>query len=207
MPAGSRQIHTRPQRNEQVSLDTRLWLAEECDRARALLGGVMGALLDLAGRRPDPSFPHTHMRRAQACSGALPVAYFEMFAGTRSLQPGPCQRQRAALGSGARPAAVSFDCDAMAHDLAFRRHAQQHGCFRHRDSCWISSTPPAWAMIHSAVCRRLILYSSEEFGWLELADAVTSGSSLMPQKEPRFARADPRQERRVMGCLVSLMTP
>src|SRR5208283_1213905 len=43
-------IHTGRSRNEQVSLDTRLWLREECDRVRALLGGVMSALLDLAGR-------------------------------------------------------------------------------------------------------------------------------------------------------------
>src|SRR5438270_1300663 len=60
-------IHTGRSRNEQVSLDTRLWLREECDRARALLAGVMDALLDLAGRYPDAVIPgYTHMRRAQA---------------------------------------------------------------------------------------------------------------------------------------------
>jgi len=52
-------IHTGRSRNEQVSLDTRLWLREECDRVRALLGGVMGALLALAEACPTPSFPAT----------------------------------------------------------------------------------------------------------------------------------------------------
>src|SRR4051812_47480901 len=60
-------IHTGRSRNEQVSLDTRLWLREECDRVRGLLVGVMSALLDLAGEYPDAVIPgYTHMRRAQA---------------------------------------------------------------------------------------------------------------------------------------------
>src|SRR5207302_7216567 len=60
-------IHTGRSRNEQVSLDTRLWLREESDRARSLLCGVMSALLDLAGRYPDAVITgHTHMRRGQA---------------------------------------------------------------------------------------------------------------------------------------------
>src|SRR5438105_616700 len=57
-------IHTGRSRNEQVSLDVRLWLREECDRVRALLQGVMGTLLDLAAAYPDAVIPgYTHMRR------------------------------------------------------------------------------------------------------------------------------------------------
>src|SRR6516164_8067013 len=60
-------IHTGRSRNEQVSLDTRMWLREECDRARSLLAGVMHALLELAAQYPDAVIPgYTHMRRAQA---------------------------------------------------------------------------------------------------------------------------------------------
>src|SRR5947209_9810420 len=55
-------IHTGRSRNEQVSLDTRLWLRDECDRVRALLHGVMAALLDLAAAYPDAVIPgYTHM--------------------------------------------------------------------------------------------------------------------------------------------------
>src|ERR1035437_10282492 len=75
-------IHTGRSRNEQVSLDTRLWLREECDRVRALLGGVMGALLALAAASPDAVIPgYTHLRRAQAVLWPhYLLAYFEMFA-------------------------------------------------------------------------------------------------------------------------------
>src|ERR1039458_4759975 len=62
-------IHTGRSRNKQVSLDPRLWLREECDRVRALLTGVIQALLALAARYPDAVIPgYTHMRRAQARS-------------------------------------------------------------------------------------------------------------------------------------------
>ena len=74
-------IHTGRSRNEQVSLDTRLWLRDECDRACALLREWMSALLDLAERYPDAVIPgYTHMRRAQAVLWPHYVlAYFEMF--------------------------------------------------------------------------------------------------------------------------------
>ena len=75
-------IHTGRSRNEQVSLDTRLWLRDECDRVGTLLREWMGALLDLAGKYPDAVIPgYTHMRRAQAVLWPhYLLAYFEMFA-------------------------------------------------------------------------------------------------------------------------------
>ncbi|MGH9719296.1 MAG: lyase family protein, partial [Bryobacteraceae bacterium] len=60
-------IHTGRSRNEQVSLDIRMWIRSECDRARGLLGRLMAALLDLAERYPGAAVPgYTHLRRAQA---------------------------------------------------------------------------------------------------------------------------------------------
>src|SRR5204863_3417942 len=75
-------IHTGRSRNEQVSLDTRLWLREECDRARGLLRRVLESLLDLASAYPDAVIPgYTHLRRAQAVLGPhYLLAEFEMFA-------------------------------------------------------------------------------------------------------------------------------
>src|SRR4029077_19811802 len=75
-------IHTGRSRNEQVSLDTRLWLRDECDRVRARLRAVMSALLDLAQAYPDAVIPgYTHLRRAQAVLWPhYLLAYFEMFA-------------------------------------------------------------------------------------------------------------------------------
>src|SRR5437763_10681183 len=116
-------IHTGRSRNEQVSLDTRLWLREECDRIRELLRGVMSALLDLAGRYPDAVIPgYTHMRRAQAVLWPhYLLAYFEMLA--RDWERFGQARARAnvlPLGSGALAGSgFPFHREPMARDLEF----------------------------------------------------------------------------------------
>src|SRR5580698_4753050 len=116
-------IHTGRSRNEQVSLDTRLWLREECDRVRALLAGMMGALLDLASKYPDAVIPgYTHMRRAQAVLWPhYLLAYIEMF--LRDHQRFGYARRATnvmPLGSGAL-AGSGFKLDrmAVAKDLDF----------------------------------------------------------------------------------------
>jgi argininosuccinate lyase len=205
-------IHTGRSRNEQVSLDTRLWLREECDRVRALLGGVMGALMDLAGRSPDAVIPgYTHMRRAQAVLWPhYLLAYFEMFA--RDAERFSQARARAnvlPLGSGALAGSgFPFDREAMAQDLGFAgvtRNSMDVSADRDfvLDFVYAASV----AMLHlSRLAEDWILYSSEEFGWLELADGVTSGSSLMPQKKnPDSLELIRGKSGRVMSCLVSLM--
>jgi argininosuccinate lyase len=206
-------IHTGRSRNEQVSLDTRLWLREESDRVRALLGGVMGALLDLAGRDPDAVIPgYTHMRRAQAVLWPhYLLAYFEMFA--RDAERFSQARARAnvlPLGSGALAGSgFPFDRDAMAQDLGFASVTRNSmDVSADRDFALDFVYAASVAMLHlSRLAEDWILYSSEEFGWLELADAVTSGSSLMPQKKnPDSLELIRGKSGRVMGCLVSLMT-
>jgi argininosuccinate lyase len=205
-------IHTGRSRNEQVSLDTRLWLREECDRVRALLSGVMGALLDLAGRDPDAVIPgYTHLRRAQAVLWPhYLLAYFEMFA--RDAERFSQARARAnvlPLGSGALAGSgFPFDREAMAQDLGFESVTRNSmDVCGDRDFVLDFVYAASVTMIHlSRLAEDWILYSSEEFGWLELADAVTSGSSLMPQKKnPDSLELIRGKSGRVMGCLVSLM--
>jgi argininosuccinate lyase len=211
--AAADKIHTGRSRNEQVSLDTRLWLREECDRVRALLGGVMGALLDLAGRDPDAVIPgYTHLRRAQAVLWPhYLLAYFEMFA--RDVERFSQARTRAnvlPLGSGALAGSgFPFDREAMAQDLGFAGVTRNSmDVAADRDFVLDFVYAASMAMIHlSRLAEDWILYSSEEFGWLELADAVTSGSSLMPQKKnPDSLELIRGKSGRVMGCLISLMT-
>jgi argininosuccinate lyase len=206
-------IHTGRSRNEQVSLDTRLWLREESGRVRALLGVVMGALLDLAGRDPDAVIPgYTHMRRAQAVLWPhYLLAYFEMFA--RDAERFAQARARAnvlPLGSGALAGSgFPFDREAMAQDLGFAGVTRNSmDVAADRDFVLDFVYAASMTMIHlSRLAEDWILYSSEEFGWLELADAVTSGSSLMPQKKnPDSLELIRGKSGRVMGCLVSLMT-
>ena len=205
-------IHTGRSRNEQVSLDTRLWLREESDRARGLVTGVMEALVNLAEAYPDAVIPgYTHMRRAQAVLWPhYLLAYFEMFA--RDWERLGEARARAnvlPLGSGALAGAgFPFDRDAMAQDLGFdgvtRNSMDVSG---DRDFALDFLYAASVAMIHlSRLAEDWILYSSEEFGWLELGDGVTSGSSLMPQKKnPDSLELIRGKCGRVIGSLTSLM--
>jgi argininosuccinate lyase len=205
-------IHTGRSRNEQVSLDTRLWLREECGRVRALLAGVMGALLALAGRDPDAVIPgYTHLRRAQAVLWPhYLLAYFEMFA--RDWERFGQAHARAdvlPLGSGALAGSgFPFDRQAMAQDLGFAAITRNSmDVAADRDFALDFLYAASMAMLHlSRLAEDWILYSSEEFGWLELGDAVTSGSSLMPQKKnPDSLELIRGKSGRVVGCLTSLM--
>ncbi len=205
-------IHTGRSRNEQVSLDTRLWLREECDRVRALLTGVMRALLGLAAQYPDAVIPgYTHMRRAQAVLWPhYLLAYFEMFA--RDWERFGEARRRAdflPLGSGALAGSgFPFDRDAIARDLGFAAITfNSMDVSGDRDFALDFLYAASVAMIHlSRLAEDWILYSSEEFGWLELGDGVTSGSSLMPQKKnPDSLELIRGKCGRVIGSLTSLM--
>jgi argininosuccinate lyase len=205
-------IHTGRSRNEQVSLDLRLWLRGECDRVGALLAGVMGALIDLAARDPGAVIPgYTHMRRAQAVLWPhYLLAYFEMFA--RDAERFSEARRRVnvmPLGSGALAGSgFPFDREAMARDLGFAAlTANSMDVSADRDFALDFLYAASVTILHlSRLAEDWILYSSEEFGWLDLDDGVTSGSSLMPQKKnPDSLELIRGKSGRVLGCLHSLM--
>jgi argininosuccinate lyase len=182
-------IHTGRSRNEQVSLDVRLWLRGEIDRAKAHLAGLLEALVGCARKYPDAVIPgYTHLRRAQAVLWPhYLLAYFEMF--SRDLERLDQARKRVnvlPLGSGALAGSgFPFDREAIAKDLGFdsiTRNSMDVSADRDfaLDFLYAAST----TMLHlSRLSEDWILYSSEEFGWMELGDGVTSGSSLMPQKK------------------------
>jgi argininosuccinate lyase len=205
-------IHTGRSRNEQVSLDTRLWLRAECDGVRQLLCGLMGALLRLAESYPDAVIPgYTHMRRAQAVLWPhYLLAYFEMFA--RDWERFGDARRRVnllPLGSGALAGSgFPFDRAAIASDLGFEDITRNSmDVSADRDFALDFLYAASVTMLHlSRMAEDWILYSSEEFGWMELGDGVTSGSSLMPQKKnPDSLELIRGKCGRVMGCLTSLM--
>jgi len=205
-------IHTGRSRNEQVSLDTRLWVREECGRLRAQLGGVMRVLLDLAEKYPDAVIPgYTHLRRAQAVLWPhYLLAYFEMFArDCHRFEEVQRHADASPLGSGALAGSgFPFDREAIAQDLGFgsvtRNSMDVSG---DRDFALDFLYAATVTMIHlSRLAEDWILYSSEEFGWMELGDGVTSGSSLMPQKKnPDSLELIRGKSGRVMGCLTSLL--
>ncbi len=182
-------IHTGRSRNEQVSLDTRLWLRGAIDEIRAGLAALMESLLGLARRYPAAILPgFTHMRRAQAVLWPhYLLAYFEMFA--RDWERFGQARKAAnllPLGSGALAGSgFPFDREEIARDLGFEGITRNSmDVAADRDFVLDFLHAAALTMLHlSRLSEDWILYSSEEFGWLELGDGVTSGSSLMPQKK------------------------
>ncbi len=174
-------IHTGRSRNEQVSLDLRLWLREECDRARELITALMGSLVALATRYPDAVIPgYTHLRRAQAVLWPhYLLAYFEMLC--RDWERFGEARRRAnllPLGSGALAGSgFPFDRTAIAADLGF-----------------------------AGVTANSMDVSADRDFALDFLYAVTSGSSLMPQKKnPDSLELIRGKSCRVAGCFHALM--
>ncbi len=205
-------IHTGRSRNEQVSLDTRLWLRDECDRACDLLRAWMKSLLDLAERYPDAVIPgYTHMRRAQAVLWPhYLLAYFEMFMRDHErLLEARRRTDVMPLGSGALAGSgFALDREAIARDLGFAAVTRNSmDVSADRDFALDFLFAASVIMLHlSRVAEDWILYSSEEFGWIELGDGVTSGSSLMPQKKnPDSLELIRGKTGRVTGCLQALM--
>jgi len=204
-------IHTGRSRNEQVSLDTRLWLRGEMDRSLDLLRALMAALLDFAGRDAEAIVPgYTHLRRAQPVLWAhYLLAYFEMFARDHErLEQARARVNRMPLGAGALAGnGFGIDREALARELGFdgvtRNSMDTSG---DRDFALDFLSAASITMLHvSRLAEDWILYSSDEFGWLELGDGVTSGSSLMPQKKnPDSLELARGKCGRVFGAFASL---
>jgi argininosuccinate lyase len=204
-------IHTGRSRNEQVSLDMRLWLRDEIDADLELLVNLMSALVEMARKYSHALVPgYTHLRRAQAVPWAhYLLAYFEMFARDHErLSQARARVDVLPLGSGALAGSgFPFDRAQVARDLGFaaitRNSMDVSG---DRDFALDFLSAASVALLHlSRLAEDWILYSSEEFGWLELSDGVTSGSSLMPQKKnPDSLELIRGKSGRVFGDFASL---
>ncbi len=207
----SGKIHTGRSRNEQVSLDTRLYLRAAAATLLQQLTGFMAELLALARRYPDAVIPgYTHLRRAQAVLWPhYLLAYFEMFArDVERMEQAQARINVMPLGSGALAGSgFPFDREAIARDLDFpaitRNSMDVSG---DRDFALDFLYACSVIMLHlSRLSEDWILYSSEEFNWLALGDGVTSGSSLMPQKKnPDSLELIRGKSGRVFGDLTAL---
>jgi argininosuccinate lyase len=204
-------IHTGRSRNEQVSLDVRLWLRDAIDAILERLDSVMGALVEMALKYPQSIVPgYTHLRRAQAVLWShYLLAYFEMFARDRErLSQARARVDVMPLGSGALAGSgFPLDRQAIARDLGFAAITRNSmDASADRDFALDFLYAASVSMLHlSRLAEDWILFSSDEFGWLELGDAVTSGSSLMPQKKnPDSLELIRGKSGRVLGDLTSL---
>lgn len=181
-------IHTGRSRNEQVATDFRLWIKQEIRGAQQRLAGVMDALLEFADREPNAILPgYTHLRRAQAVLWShYCLAYFEMFSRDwERLEQAHDRADVLPYGSGALAGSgFPHDREAIARDLGFSKiSANSLDIVSDRDFALDFLYAASTTMLHiSRLAEDWILYTSEEFGFMEPGDEVTTGSSLMPQK-------------------------
>ena len=208
-----RKLHTGRSRNDQVATDLRLWTREEIDRLQALLRDTQSALLDLADANSEVAIPgYTHLQRAQPI--LFPhwcLAYFEMLARDRERLADVRTRVNVMpLGSAALAGtSYAIDREAVARALGFDSVSRNSvDAVSDRDFVIEFVSAAAVVMMHlSRLAEDIILYSTVEFGFFELSDAVATGSSLMPQKKnPDSMELVRGKAGRVFGHLQSLLT-
>ena len=182
-------LHTGRSRNDQVATDLRIFLRTEIDRVVMLICQLQQAILDLADENRDLVMPgYTHLQRAQPVLFAhYALAYYEMLKRDRlRLVEIRSRVNRLPLGSGALSGTgFNIDRDALARNLGFEGVCSNSlDAVSDRDFVIEFVGAACIAMMHlSRLAEDLILYATAEFGFVELSDAVSTGSSLMPQKK------------------------
>ena len=210
--AGKR-LHTGRSRNDQVATDVRLWLRDEIDLISGLLDALQKALVDIAERNVDVILPgFTHLQVAQPVSfGHHMQAYVEMFARDfERMQDVRKRVNRLPLGAAAL-AGTSYplDRERVAATLGMEGICQNSlDAVSDRDFAIEFAAAASLAMVHtSRLSEELVLWMSQSFGFIDLADRFCTGSSIMPQKKnpdvPELARG---KTGRVVGHLMGLIT-
>ncbi len=209
--AGKR-LHTGRSRNDQVATDLRLWLRGEIDHLAPRLAEMQRALVDLAARHTDTVMPgYTHMQVAQPVSfGHHLLAYVEMFA--RDAERLVEVRRRVnhlPLGAAAL-AGTSYplERERVARTLGFEALCQNSlDAVSDRDFALEFSAFAAICMVHvSRLAEEIVLWMSQNFGFIDLADRYCTGSSIMPQKRnPDVAELARGKSGRVIGHLMGLL--
>jgi len=217
-PAGAK-LHTGRSRNDQVALDMRMWLREEILELKTELRLLQGALVALGGKNAEVLMPgYTHMQRAQPVYLAHHLlAYVEMLERDRWRLEDCFKRLNVCpLGSGAiAGSTLPLDREMAAQLLGFvdtkgRPVVTQNSmdAVSDRDFAVEFCSAAALIAVHlSRLAEDIILWVSSEFGFITIADAYTTGSSLMPQKKnPDIAELTRGKTGRVIGNLVALLT-
>ncbi|MBE3550727.1 MAG: argininosuccinate lyase [Brockia lithotrophica] len=206
-------LHTGRSRNDQVATDLHLYVRDEAARARSMLADVRRALLDLADAHRDVVLPgYTHLQRAQPVTLAHHLlAYFWMF--SRDAERLVDLDRRASwspLGAGALAGSrFPFDRFFTAAELGLSAvYPNSLDAVSDRDFVLEFVFALSLIAVHlSRLAEELILWSSQEFAFVELDDAFATGSSMMPQKKnpdvPELLRG---KTGRVVGDLVALLT-
>ena len=211
-PAAGR-LHTARSRNDQVATDLRLWLRSAIDRLDAGMRALQEALIDRAEAEAATVLPgYTHLQIAQPITlGHHLMAYVEM-AGRDRDRLADCRRRlnESPLGAAAL-AGTSFPIDrfATATALGFDRPAANSlDAVSDRDFAIEFLAAASIAGMHlSRFAEEIVLWCSDGFGFIALSDALTTGSSIMPQKRnPDAAELVRAKTGRLNGSLMALLT-
>jgi len=216
--AGKR-LHTGRSRNDQVATDVRLWLRDEIDAIRELLRNLQRALVDVAAQHTQTVMPgFTHLQVAQPISFAHHLlAYVEMLSRDDERMGEIRNRtNRLPLGSAALAGTTyPLDRERVARSLGMvNAHGEPQVCqnsldgVSDRDFAIEFTAAASLCMVHiSRLSEELIIWMSQNFGFIRIADRFTTGSSIMPQKKnpdvPELARG---KTGRVVGHLMGLIT-
>ncbi len=210
--AGKR-LHTGRSRNDQVATDVRLWLRGEIDTLLPLLKAMQTALVDVAEKNIDTILPgFTHMQVAQPVSFAHHLlAYVEMFARDADRLADVRKRVNQLPLGAAALAGTSYplDRERVALTLGFDGVCQNSlDAVSDRDFALEFTAFASITMVHiSRLAEELVLWMSQNFGFIDLADRYCTGSSIMPQKRnPDVAELARGKSGRVVGHLMGLIT-
>ena len=207
-----KKLHTGRSRNDQVATDLRLYLRDEIDAVMALLGEIMSRLVDLAERHAaDPMPGFTHLQTAQPVTfGHHMLAWFEMAHRDRARFADCRVRLNLSPLGAAALAGTTFPIDraATAAALGFDGvTANSLDAVSDRDFAVEFCAAASLTAVHlSRWCEELVIWTSQQFGFVELPDAFCTGSSIMPQKKnpdvPELVRG---KAGRVIGHLMGLL--
>ncbi|HPE94725.1 MAG TPA: argininosuccinate lyase [Bacillota bacterium] len=208
-----KKLHTARSRNDQVAVDTRLYLRERADGLIALIKKAVGAITELAEANTATIMPgYTHLQRAQPVSFAHDILAFASMLLRDASRIADCRKRMnvSPLGSCAL-AGTTFDTDRF---LSAKLLGFDAPCINSIDGVSdrdfileLASCCSICAMHLSRLCEELIMYCSWEFGFIEFDDSFTTGSSIMPQKKnPDIAELIRGKCGRVYGSMMTLFT-
>lgn len=208
-----KKLHTARSRNDQIALDIRMYLKKETAEVDGLLEALLKTLADLAEQHQKTIMPgYTHLQRAQPVTLAYHLlAYYQMFARDKERFADCLKRvDRLPLGSGAL-AGTTYNTDRqfLAEELGFAQVLPNGmDAVADRDFALEFINCCSITMMHlSRFCEELILWSSVEFGFIEMDDSYSTGSSIMPQKKnPDMAELIRGKSGRVFGDMMALLT-
>ncbi|MEW9121995.1 MAG: argininosuccinate lyase [Thermotaleaceae bacterium] len=208
-----KKLHTARSRNDQVAVDIRLYLREEIQAICGLLKELLITLTELSSNHVDTVMPgYTHLQRAQPVTfGYYMMAYFQMFKRDYERLMDCFDRVNIMpLGAGALAGTTyTTDRDFLTAELGFSAYCDNSlDAVSDRDFVIEFISDASIIMMHlSRFCEELILWSSAEFQFIEMDDAYSTGSSIMPQKKnPDVAELTRGKTGRVYGNLMNILT-